>query len=50
MVMKDGEVMVNTLGLAQQLQPLPDFTMDIEWIQRAKAGVDPMPSAAEEQH
>src|SRR5436309_2605336 len=50
MVMKDGEVMVNTLGLPQELQPLPDFTMDIEWIQRAKAGIDPMPSAAEVQH
>ena len=50
LVMKDGQVMVNTLGLPQQLQPLPDFTMDIEWIQRAKAGIDPMPSAAEVQH
>jgi len=49
-VMKDGKVMVNTLGLPQELQPLPDFTMEIERIQRAKAGVDPMPSAAEVQH
>ncbi len=50
MVMKDGKVMVNTLGMPQELQPLADFTMDIERIQRAKAGVDPMPSAAEVQH
>jgi imidazolonepropionase-like amidohydrolase len=50
MVMKDGEVMVNTLGLHQELQPLPNFTMEIELIQRAKAGIDPMPSAAEVQH
>ena len=50
LVMKDGKVMVNTLGLQQELQPLPDFTMDIELIQRAKAGIDPMPSAAEVQH
>jgi imidazolonepropionase-like amidohydrolase len=50
MVMKDGKVMVNTLGLAQELQSLPDFTMAIELIQRAKSGVDPMPSAAEVQH
>jgi imidazolonepropionase-like amidohydrolase len=50
MVMKDGVVMVNTLGMPQELQPLPDFTMDIEWIQRAKAGIDTMPTAAEVQH
>jgi hypothetical protein len=50
MVMKDGKVMVNTLGLPQELQPLPDFTMDIERVQREKAGIDPMPSAAEVQH
>jgi hypothetical protein len=50
LVMKDGKVMVNTLGLPQELQPLPDFTMDIERIQRAKAILDPMPSAAEVQH
>ena len=50
MVMKDGTVMVNTLGLPQELQPLPDFTMDIEVIQRQKAMVDPMPTAAEVQH
>jgi imidazolonepropionase-like amidohydrolase len=50
MVMKDGQVMVNTLGLPQELQPLADFTMEIERIQRAKAMVDPMPTAAEVQH
>jgi imidazolonepropionase-like amidohydrolase len=50
MVMKDGNVMVNTLGLPQELQPLPDFTMEIERIQQAKALTDPMPSAAEVQH
>jgi hypothetical protein len=50
MVMKDGKVMVNTLGLPQELQPLPDFTMDIEVIQQQKAMVDPMPTAAEVQH
>ena len=50
MVMKDGNVEVNTLGLPQELQPLPDFTMDIELIQRAKAGVQTMPTAAEVQH
>jgi imidazolonepropionase-like amidohydrolase len=50
MVMKDGKVMVNTLGLPQQLQPLADFTMEIEHIQRAKAGVPTMPTAAEVQH
>jgi imidazolonepropionase-like amidohydrolase len=50
MVMKGGKVMVNTLGLPQELQPLPDFTMEVERIQRLKAGVDPMPSAAEVQH
>jgi len=50
MVMKDGQVMVNTLGLPQELQPLADFTMNIEVIQRQKAMVDPMPTAAEVQH
>jgi cytosine/adenosine deaminase-related metal-dependent hydrolase len=50
MVMKDGKVMVNTLGLPQELQPLADFTMEIERIQQAKALADPMPSAAEVQH
>jgi imidazolonepropionase-like amidohydrolase len=50
LVMKDGKVMVNTLGLPQELQPLHDFTMDIEHIQRAKAGVPTMPTAAEVQH
>ena len=38
MVMKDGKVMVNTLGLPQEFQPLQDFTMDVERIQRLKAG------------
>jgi imidazolonepropionase-like amidohydrolase len=50
LVMKDGKVMVSTLGLPQELQPLPDFTMDIELIQRAKSGIPTMPSAAEVQH
>ena len=50
LVMKDGKVMVNTLGLPQELQPLHDFTMDIEHIQRAKAGIPTMPTAAEVQH
>jgi hypothetical protein len=50
MVMKDGKVMVNTLGLPQEFQPLTDFTMDVERIQRLKAGIDPMPTAAEVQH
>jgi imidazolonepropionase-like amidohydrolase len=50
LVMKDGKVMVNSLGLAQELQPIPDFTMDIEHIQRAKAGIPTMPTAAEVQH
>ena len=50
LVMKDGKVMVNTLGLPQELQPLPDFTMEIERIQRDKAGVPTMPTAAEVQH
>jgi imidazolonepropionase-like amidohydrolase len=49
-VMKDGKVMVSTLGLPQELQPLPEFTMDIELIQRAKSGIPTMPSAAEVQH
>jgi imidazolonepropionase-like amidohydrolase len=50
LVMKGGDVMVNTLGLPQELQPLPDFTMEIERIQRLKAGVPTMPTAAEVQH
>ena len=49
-VMKDGKVMVNTLGLPQELQALPGFTMDIELIQNAKAGISTMPTAAEVQH
>jgi imidazolonepropionase-like amidohydrolase len=50
LVMKDGKVMVNTLGLPQELQPLADFTMEIERIQRANAGISTMPTAAEVQH
>ena len=50
MVMKDGQVMVSTLGLAQELQPLPDYTMDIERLQRAAATPPTMPTAAEVQH
>ena len=37
MVMKDGKVMVNTLGLRRSCSTIPDFTMDIELIQRAAA-------------
>lgn len=50
LVMKDGKVMVNTLGLAQELHAIPDFTMDIEHIQNAKSGIPTMPTAAEVQH
>ena len=50
MVMKDGKVMVNTLGLPQELPAMPDFTMDIEQIQTPKAGPPTMPTAAEVQH
>jgi imidazolonepropionase-like amidohydrolase len=50
LVMKDGKVYVNNLGLPQELQPIADFTMDIEKIQNAKAGVSTMPTAAEVQH
>ena len=50
MVMKDGKVMVNTLGLEQELIHIPDFTMDIEHIQRAAAVPPTMPTAAEVQH
>jgi imidazolonepropionase-like amidohydrolase len=50
MVMKDGKVMVNTLGLDQELHHIPDFTMDIEHIQRAAAVPPTMPTAAEVQH
>jgi imidazolonepropionase-like amidohydrolase len=50
MVMKDGKVMVNSLGLPQELTHIPDFMMDIEHIQNAKAAVPTMPTAAEVQH
>jgi hypothetical protein len=47
--MKDGKVMVNTLSLPQELSVLPDYVMDIERIQWAKAGVN-YPTAAEVEH
>lgn len=50
MVMKDGKVMVNQLGLPQELHPIPDYVMDIEHIQNAKAAPSTMPTAAEVQH
>ena len=50
LVMKDGKVMVNSLGFPQELAPIPDFVMDIEHIQNAKAAVSTMPTAAEVQH
>jgi imidazolonepropionase-like amidohydrolase len=50
MVMKDGKVYVNNLGLPQELPAIADFTMDIETIQRAKAAPSTMPTAAEVQH
>ncbi len=50
MVMKDGKVMVNSLGLPQELTHIPDFMMDIEHIQNAKAAAPTMPTAAEVQH
>ncbi len=50
MVMKDGTVYVNTLGLPQELQQLPDFEMEIERYQRAKAVPPTMPTAAEVEH
>ena len=50
LVMKDGKVMVNSLGLPQELTSLPDFMMDIEHIQNARAAVQTMPTAAEVQH
>ena len=49
-VMKDGKVMVNTLGLPQELTHIPDFTTDIEHIQKGKAAPPTMPTAAEVQH
>lgn len=50
MVMKDGKVYVNSFGLPQELQHIPDYVMDIEHIQNAKAAVPTMPTAAEVQH
>ena len=50
LVMKDGKVMVNTLGLPQALHHIDDFVMDIELIQRAAAVPPTMPTAAEVQH
>jgi imidazolonepropionase-like amidohydrolase len=50
LVMKDGKVMVNTLGLPQELQPIADYTMDIEHIQNQRAAPSTMPTAAEVQH
>jgi imidazolonepropionase-like amidohydrolase len=50
LVMKDGKVMVNQLGLPQELHPIPDYVMDIEHIQNAKAAPSTMPTAAEVQH
>jgi imidazolonepropionase-like amidohydrolase len=49
-VMANGKVMVNTLGLSQELTHIPDYLMDIEHIQNAKAAVPSMPTAAEVQH
>ena len=50
LVMANGRVMVNTLGLPQELSPIPDLEMDIEKIQKAKAMPPTMPTAAEVQH
>ncbi len=50
MVMANGKVMVNTLGLTQELPHIPDYMMDIEHIQNAKSAVPTMPTAAEVQH
>jgi len=50
LVMKDGKVYVNNLGLPQELPAIADFTMDIEHIQNAKAAPSTMPTAAEVQH
>jgi imidazolonepropionase-like amidohydrolase len=50
MVMANGKVMVNTLGLAQELTDIPGYLMDIEHIQNANAAVPTMPTAAEVQH
>ena len=50
MVMKDGKVMVNTLGLPQELNRWRTSRWTSRCIQRQKAMVDPMPTAAEVQH
>jgi imidazolonepropionase-like amidohydrolase len=50
LVMKDGKVYVNNLGLPQELPAIADFVMDIEKIQNAKAMPTTMPTAAEVQH
>jgi imidazolonepropionase-like amidohydrolase len=50
MVMANGKVMVNALGLPQELTHIPDYLMDIEHIQNAKSAVPSMPTAAEVQH
>lgn len=50
LVMKDGKVYVNHFGLPQELPAIPDYVMDIEKIQNAKAGPPTMPTAAEVQH
>jgi len=49
LVMKDGQVMVNSLDLPQELSEVRDFVMDIERIQWARAGLT-HPTAAEVQH
>ncbi|MSO57619.1 MAG: amidohydrolase family protein [Thermoleophilia bacterium] len=49
LVMKDGQVMVNSLGLTQELSVISDNIMDIERIQWARAGVT-HPTAAEVEH
>ena len=49
LVMKDGKVMVNRIGLPQELNDIPDGIMEIERIQWARAEVN-YPTAAEVQH
>ena len=50
MVMANGKVMVNELGLEQELTRIPGHLMDIEHIQNSNAAVPTMPTAAEVQH
>lgn len=50
LVMKDGKVYVNQLGLDQELPAIPDLVMDIEKIQQVNARPPTMPTAAEVQH